>query len=252
MIKKPEDGPKGLSSVPAGPDSSEGLDAEERRRRLRLSLSSEQFKLAATGKIFSVLDLSLEGMALRIIDPEDFVLLTVGAHIEGSLNLAAQKVWVSAQVRHLASQVVGCQFDSLSAEARHDLEQFLAPAAMGLAMRLMPSMDGSSLWYHGASGTDLLLTGQTKMTLYARGAYVQWEAGQGLTTGLTESAELAPPGHGEGWGVVRFETTLMRPDPAPDTQKLLIAKALILGSKLPEELKNWCLGQLDHPLDKKS
>jgi hypothetical protein len=232
---------------------------QERRRRLRLSLSTEQFKLltvgAHSGKVFSVLDLSHEGMALRILDSQDFILFTVGAHVEGHINLAGRKLPVKAQVRHLAAQVVGCQFGDLDSQVKNELETFLAPASMGRAMRLMPTVSADSVWYHGASGTDLLLSGRSdsgadsqsfrKLTLYARGHYVQWEQGLGVSTGHSESADIHPPGHdGEGWGVVRFETTLMKPDSAPDVDKLSIAKALILGSKLAPELKNWCLSQL--------
>lgn len=265
MSKKPGESPKGgkggssqelhmLSSA-----ESNDVDTEqERRSRLRLSFCSEQFKLHSSGKVFSVLDLSHQGMALRVLDPKDFILLTVGAEIEGLLNLAAQKLTVRARVKHLTCQSAGCEFEKLDPSVRASLEAFLAPAAMGQAMRLMPSVDSSNVWYHGTSGTDLLLSGvpvqarsnqpaYRKMTLYARGAYVQWDHENGLSTGLAESDDHRATGHGESWGVIRSESTLMRPDPALDHDKLSIAKALILGSKLPPELKNWCLNQLTTP-----
>jgi hypothetical protein len=209
-------------------------------------------------------------MALRILDSQDFILFTVGARVTGHLNLGGTKVAVRAQVKHLGAQVVGCQFQlsEMDEKVLLALENFLSPAAMGQAMRLMPSVDDKSLWYHGASGTDLLLGGGNgsvgsdpahsastassphktplyqKLTLYARGSYVQWDHETGLTTGRTESADPHPPGQGEGWGVVRFETTLLKADPLIDAEKLSIAKALILGCKMAPELKNWCLTQL--------
>lgn len=223
---------------------------QERRRRLRLGLSSELFKISPQGKVFSLADLSSEGMALRILDADDFILLTLGAQIEGTLNLAGHKLAVAAQVMHLSPQVVGCRFGSLSSAVQRHLEAFLSPASQGSALRLIPAgSDPGTLWYHGQSGTDLLFSGLNvsetvdcdKVTLYTQGVFIQWQKQEGLSTGVSRLADASRPGRSEGWGIVQFETLLMDADAQPDTEKLSIAKAMILGSKLPEDLKKWCL-----------
>jgi hypothetical protein len=46
-------------------------------------------------------------------------------------------------------------------------------------------------------------------------------------------------------GVVRFETLLLKPDGRADRGKLNIAKSLVLSSNLPQDLKKWCVRQLE-------
>lgn len=216
----------------------------ERRRRPRLNLTSEQFRLGSNGKIFSVADLSAEGMAIRILDPEDLRVFPVAAEIEGLLNLRGQKQSVRARVKRITPELVGCEFENLGAEARAALERFLDPKVLGQEIRPIPASDTSTLWYHGPSGTDLLLwrgvDGQyRRLTLYVLGSYVQWEIERGLSTGQAQAA--AQPEHAEMWGVVRFDTMLMQDDAKPDPQKLKIAKELVLSSNLPQDLKKWCV-----------
>src|SRR5262249_2303318 len=76
-------------------------DGSERRRMPRLNLTGEQFRLGLNGKIFSVADLSTEGMALRVLEPNDLAVFPVATRIEGTLNLRGEKYAVHAQVRHV-------------------------------------------------------------------------------------------------------------------------------------------------------
>jgi hypothetical protein len=217
----------------------------ERRRLPRLNLSGEQFRLAQNGKVFSVTDLSTEGMALRILDREDLRLFPVAADIQGTLNLKGSKYPVKAVVRHLGSDLVGCEFAGLDSTVAAALTQFLDPAVLGHELKPIPASDGA-LWYHGPSGTDLLLwrgvDGQYKrLTLYVLGSFVQWENDAGLSTGR---AEVSEHDKSEIRGVVRFETMLLDRDSLPDSGKLSVAKTLILSSNLPQDLKKWCVRQL--------
>src|SRR3954469_9346698 len=105
MVKQPD-----LKVIPSPPEDNAPIPARpEKRRRPRISLSSEQFRLGATGKLFQVLDLSSEGMAFRVISREDFAVLPVQMQIDGILNLKGEKYYIKARVIHLAGNNVGCR-----------------------------------------------------------------------------------------------------------------------------------------------
>lgn len=217
----------------------------ERRTLPRLTLSHEQFRLDATGKLFSVADLSLAGMALRIVDQADLVHFTVGRELEGTLNLRRQKYPVKARVRHIGKDLVGCQFHDLNAEVTRALEKVLDPKTLGQEMKPVPSND-LGIWYHGTSGTEFMIWRdvdgrQTKLAILVLGNLVQWEENTGLSTGVVESSFE----ESHVLGVTRFETLLIRPDSRIDHQKLSIAKRLIVSCNLPEDLKRWCLRRLE-------
>jgi len=217
----------------------------ERRRLPRFSLTGEQFRLAANGKVFAVEDLSQDGMALRILDPNDNQLFPIGHVFEGMLKIKGGKYPLRAQVRNLGTERVGCQFQELSEDVQAALKRFLDPAALGAELRPMPAAEATHIWYRGPSGTDLILKrgmdGQYfHMILCVFGTYVQWDATVGLSTGRTlPSQEL-----GEEHGILRFETMLLKADHAADRGKLSVAKTLILSSNLSQDLKNWCVRHL--------
>jgi hypothetical protein len=218
---------------------------QERRRLPRLNFSGEQFRLNQNGKIFAVVDLSRQGMALRVIDPEDFRVFSVGAAVQGQLNIGREKFPVNARVRNLRPDSIGCEFEALSDVTEIALKKFLDPDSLGQELRPIPSAGQSTLWYHGPSGTDLLLWRGTdgqyrRLTLYVQGSYIQWEADVGVTTGESSSAKE----RSEIQGIMRFETMILRADSSADSAKLSIAKTLLLSSNLPQDLKKWCIRQL--------
>jgi hypothetical protein len=222
---------------------------QEKRKKPRIHLASEQFRIDLTGKVFSVVDLSTDGMAFRILDKEDFAMLPVAVRVTGVLNLRGEKYPVAIQVRHLGAQLVGCQFVDLSDEARTALEKFLDPSELGRELRPMPSADGRMIWYHGPGGTDLLLArsldgSYSRFTLFVLRSYIQWEEELGVTTGRASPSKDRRDQQTEEWGVVQFETMLLEPDAQAQHDKLSIAKELILSSNLPQDLKKWCVRQL--------
>lgn len=216
----------------------------------RLSLTTELFRLTKNGKVFSVVDLSEKGMAVRVVDRTDLILFTVGSEIDGTLNLNREKYPVKASVRHIGTDLVGCEFKALKPELKKVLTRTIDPKTLGKELRLIPASEGTALWYHAPSGTDLLFwrnanddrgdTGYRRFAIFVLGSFTQWEHGQGVTTGRTRPSFEAM----EVRGVVRFETMLLDPDGRPDTGKLNVAKTLILSSNLPQELRKWCLRQL--------
>lgn len=213
----------------------------ERRRVPRLSLTTEQFRLSQTGRIFPVADLSVNGMALRIIDRGELAIFPMGMRFEGVLNLRREKYSVKAQVRHLGTELVGCEFEGLDEKACQAIRAFLDPAILGKELKPIPAADGVALWYHGPSGTDLLFwrlaDGQySRIILFVLGSYIQWENGAGLSTGRM----MASFEQSEIRGVVRLETMLLEADPKPDKGKLRIGQTLVSNSNIPQDLKKWC------------
>jgi hypothetical protein len=210
----------------------------------RLSLSSEQFRHTVTGKIFSVSDLSKKGMGLWLFDRSDLNLFAVGGELEGTLNLKREKYLIQGRIRNLSSDRIGCEFEGLSQSCLAALARFLAPATLGAELKLLPSVELNTLWYHGPSGTDLLVRHGAdgrfqRMTLYALGNFVQWDESEGLTTGSTAPSS----NHSEVRGVHRLEAIYFYPDPTLDLEKLEIAKTIVLSSNLSLELKNKCVLQ---------
>lgn len=233
----------------------------ERRKIFRLNLSSEQFRLAANGKIFPVSDLSAGGLALRILDPADLLHFQVGADLDGLINLRRLKYVVHGKVRSIGRDRVGCEFLNLPEETQAALRAYLDPVHLGQELKLVPAESGQ-LCYYGPSGTHLFLwqdlpatadalaypgpagTPLSRWALFMLGSFVQWDAVTGLTTGKVNSSYEAS----ENRGVLRFETFLLSADAKPDPGLVAVAKTLILSSNLPKELGDQCGKQLlpDH------
>jgi hypothetical protein len=217
----------------------------ERRRFPRVSLSTEQFKLASTGKIFGVCDLSTTGLALRLLDLEDMMEFPVGRTLEGILNMKGTKVPVTLEVRNIRADTVGCAFLELTDGTVQSLERFLDPKRLGRELHPIPSPEGRALWYHGPSGTDLLLwrTGDgawKRFCLFVYQSYIQWDFETGITTGWLAMADQDSPVE----GVVRLETRLLEREGRVDHLKVDVARSLIAEAPLDEELKAFCIRQL--------
>lgn len=240
--------PLTLESSPDSSTESKSRDFE-RRRVPRLNLTTEQFRLTLddhNGKIFSVADISSNGMALRVLERADLHLFPVGRKISGILNLRREKYSIQANVRHLGGEIVGCSFEGLGAVASEALRQFLDPALLGRELKPIPSSEAGTLWYYGPSGTHLLFWRGTdgqyrRFAASVLGTYAQWEVSAGVSTGrMSFSSEPS-----EIRGVVRFETMLLDKDEKPDWNKISVAKTLILNSVLSQDLKNWCVRHLE-------
>ncbi len=218
----------------------------DRRRLMRFVLAKEQFRIKDTGKIFPIADLSHEGLALRLIDKEDGILFTVGRHIEGTLNLEGAKFSISAQVKNLRADVVGCEFKKdLPQASRAAIEDYILPAHIGSDLKPSPTSPAADmLWLHGRCGTELLiwleagdLKNVRKWILFVGGFFVEWIAESAsedrFTTGRTEHSSQTA----EVRGVLRYETTVLLRDSALDASRLGIAKQVILGCNSLGEYK---------------
>ena len=212
----------------------------ERRQVHRVSLTGEQFQLESTGKVFSVVDLSIRGMGIRVIDPVDLAAFEVGSVIRGRINLKRTKYVLSSTVRNIRSDIVGCEFAEVSPELIDALGQLSDPKILGKQMKPAPSSDPATIWYRGV-GTELMIQraadgSYRQLMLVFLGDFAHWDE-KSLSTGKycgVDSAEI------ESGPFVR-ETLSLETDPQPDSNKLKVAESLLSHTQLPEELKRWCL-----------
>src|SRR5579885_1866861 len=155
MSKPSQEGRKSPSLEVISKDPPEA--GSERRRLPRVNLCGEQFRLLQNGKVYAVTDLSLEGMAFRVIEPKDLSLFTVGAEVNGTLNLHGLKYPFLARVRHERSDLVGCQFEWYGPGLERALQRHLDPSELGKELQPAPSPDPGTIFYHGPSGTEFTL-----------------------------------------------------------------------------------------------
>jgi hypothetical protein len=217
----------------------------ERRRLPRINLCGEQFRLLQNNKVFAVTDLSVEGLAFRVLEAADLSLFTVGAEVNGVLNLRGTKYPFLARVRHGRADLVGCQFEWMGPGLERALARYLDPVELGKELQPAPPLEGGTIFYHGPSGTEFTLARSsdgtyTRMTIHVLGSIVQWDQTNGLTTGETTASREKS----ENRGSVRYETMLLQADEAPDPKKLEIAKQLLVSSNLPSDLVKWCTRQM--------
>jgi len=224
---------RALASGSEGPDT-------ERRLVPRLSLSTEQFRLGLNGKLFGVADLSRTGMALRLLNEEDRLLFPIGAQLEGTLNVNRTKFKLSAQVRNIRGDHVGCQFIQMAAELEQELRQWLDPQMLGSTLRPMPSgAVTDSVWYNGRSGTEVIAWpdengGLRKVLVILWGReFVEWTVSQGVRTGEVKFGRERDSVQ----GVLRWAPEWLITDASPESGKLNLAKTLLLSAKIPEEWK---------------
>ncbi len=238
-----------MKQVPAGEDQTSQL---ERRRRMRLSLTSELFRVQSNGKIFSVVDLSAKGMLIRVLDSNDLLLFPVGTILEGRLSLKRDRHALTVVVRNIrkagrkdgAEIEVGLEFVSLSEGVHAALHRFLSPEELAQDLQRLPWPGGDWAkvqWFHGASGTDLVFEsadegGINRVSIYIHAVAVQWSTAEGLNTG---KAELCEQGGSQEIGLVRLQNQWILKDAEVDFEKLGVAKTLVLSSNLSEDLKTW-------------
>lgn len=236
-----------------------GSQKWERRRIPRLHLHREQFKENSLQIVYPVENISETGMALRPLRQEDQQFFLVGKTISGVLNFAGEKIVLNAKVVHATKTWVGLQFEQLSSTASRTLQSLLDPRFLGAGLKPVPSFDSDISWYHGHSGTELVMAkignpasakskskkakGTEKLPptrhelegfLIIYGAYISWVTGpiKKVTTGLVHP--IRQPSE-EAFGLVGFETVALKPDPIPNFQILEVAKQVISSSNLPKE-----------------
>lgn len=225
------------------------------RRFPRLSLTSEQFRLAENGKVFGVADLSKSGMALRILDSADLAQFPVMHEFEGTLNLNQVKVPIKAVVRNVRKDLVGCELMEQETVSQGKIGAFLDPARLGAELKAVsvedPGHDSdkkeqTASWYHASSGTDVLIwkneSGEpVRFAIFILGSFIQLNPTEGLVTGRIAAAADV---ESVGTSLIRLETMILDPDLKPDPGKLEVAKTLVLSSNLAQEVQDWMIRKM--------
>ncbi len=216
----------------------------ERRQLPRISLGTEQFKLVETGRLFSVLDLSLSGLALWTVDSSDLTDFSVGMKLDGTLRVRDEKFLIQVCIRNLSRNRVGCELIDPPASWGQVLKSFFDPEVLGRSLKPLPALNRSLLWYFGLSGTHLsfkrMNDGQLdQLTLRFLDSLVQWDTEQGIRSGRLVNSEWPS----ESQGIFRLDTLFFEPDSSMDRERLEVAKKVILSSRLPEDVKSWAARQ---------
>lgn len=255
----------------------------EKRMVPRFAVSGVVFKIHSTGRLYDVLNVSTQGAGIRLGAgglatggdgsrvQDDLLLWTLGARLEGSLKLQDQVLPVQLKVVFRQGARVGCEWDQPSAEVSARLEALLSPEVLGRELKalpfhkpsfseLSPEDDRSQLggagqlsstlkverhWFHGASGTDILVEATAErpqqvieLAIYLLGFYVEIKRlskGElGIRTGVVQSVTQAAS-QGQLQELDAVDVTL---DPVPDQEKLSVAKRMVLSSNLPQWVKN--------------
>ena len=230
---------------------SETEEITERRRIERVVITGEQFKNEANDRVYSVVDVSFSGMALRLLDPSDLVDFTVGSHSSGMLKIKGKKVPVRFQVRHVRPDLVGVKFEEVSKELKETLAEALSPESLGSELKLFPADQRDLLWYHAPSGADLLIWLKSieakegpeirRFVLYTPMAYCEWSEELGVASGHWRDSQE----RSDVRGVLQWDTVVATPDRQADREKIAIAKKLLLSSKLPQTIQEFCVSCLD-------
>jgi hypothetical protein len=126
----------------------------EKRKHPRFLLSNELFKETKTGKVFSVYDLSREGLAINIEEP----LWKIGQHIQGTLNLHIESIEITAKLLSYYGDRAALKIEKLSTYAKSVLEKALSPKRLGSSLKLIKeALPEADYWFHGVCNTDLFL-----------------------------------------------------------------------------------------------
>jgi hypothetical protein len=255
----------------------------EKRMVPRFAVSGVVFKTQTTGKLYDVLNVSTQGAGIRLgagalaagadgsRAQDDLLVWTLGARIEGSLKLQDQVLPLQLKVVFRQGARVGCEWEQPSAEVSARLEALLSPEVLGRELKALPfhkpsfsentsedarsHMTGAGQasspfrierhWFHGASGTDVLVEATAErpqqvieLAIYLLGFYIEIKRlpkGElGIRTGVVQSVTQAAS-QGQLQELDAVDVTL---DSAPDQEKLSVAKRMVLSSNLPQWVKS--------------
>src|SRR5581483_5176684 len=100
----------------------------EKRRAPRRDMEDQSVEFVVQDGSFSVVDLSSNGIGIRLEDPSDLLSFAVGAKVSGSLRLSGKLIPFRAVVKHQRVGIVGCEFIDPSNELETEVGKLLDPA----------------------------------------------------------------------------------------------------------------------------
>lgn len=227
--------------------------SHEKRKLPRFHITPCQYHELENGKNFSVQDISLGGLSIRLVDREDLPLFAVGSEHVGIVKLEGRKLPARFKVKYLRGTLIGAEWFNPDASLVSHLTDISHPEKLGEHLRKYDLPEWiSSQWFHNPVGVDLLFYPPTaasassigigRWTLYIHHSFVQWEMDSGVKTGqaLSEDEE------GFSHGIVKLETRLIEYDEMPDLRLIETARALVAHAPLEDEpLKKLVLNHLN-------
>ena len=210
--------------------------ASEKRKLPRFHITPCQFHDVELNKNFSVQDVSLGGLSLRLVDRAGLPLFAVATEHRGILKLEGYKLPCHFQVRYIRGSLIGGEWVNLDEALKNHLVQISHPQHLGLNLKAYELPDSAgTIWYHNPIGVDLLLyltdSKISRWTLYIHHNFISWEQDTALRTGRA----LAEDEEGYAHGIVRVETRLIDYDPQVDHRLVETAVELIKNTPIKEE-----------------
>jgi hypothetical protein len=222
----------------------------EKRRLPRFHITPCQFQDAALGKAIAVQDLSLGGLALRLVDSEDLPRFAVSSIHRGRIKVDGRKFECQFQVRYIRGALIGAEWVEPGPEFKAHLHELSHPGRLGENLKKYEIEDlNATDWFHNPIGVDLLFyptleggSGPGRWMLYIHQNFVQWESESGVQTGQA----LSEADEGYSHGIMRIETRLIEFDSSVDRSLLKAARELLEHAPIESlELKNIVLSHLN-------
>jgi hypothetical protein len=213
----------------------------EKRKLPRFHITPCQFLDARLNKSFSIQDISMGGLSLRLVDRNDLPDFYVGTEHKGNVKVEGLKTECMFRVRSIRGTLIGAEWVNPSKLLTDHLNQISHPEILGEHLKLYDLPDiSNAFWYHNPVGVDLLFykasgegatsQGINRWTLYIHHTFVQWDIETGLTTGKS----VAEDEEGYAHGIVRLETRLIEYDPHPARKLVETAIAMIEHATLTQ------------------
>src|ERR1035437_9475399 len=154
-------------------------NASEKRKLPRFHITPCQFHDNELKKNFSVQDVSLGGLALRLVDRADLPLFAVATQHQGILKIEGLKLPANFQVKYIRGSLIGGEWVNLDDSLKNHLDQISHPKYLGLNLKAYDLPDiADTIWYHNPIGVDLLLylsdSKVSRWTLYIHHSFVSW------------------------------------------------------------------------------
>ena len=124
----------------------------EKRKLPRFHITPCQFHsassdLAIKDKNYSVQDISLGGLSLRLVDRADLPYFLVGTEHKGLIKVEGIKTECTFTVKYLRGVVIGAEWVNPSEVLSQHLTQILSPKRLGESLKTYSVPDFLQIWF---------------------------------------------------------------------------------------------------------
>ncbi|HUP58073.1 MAG TPA: PilZ domain-containing protein, partial [Bdellovibrionota bacterium] len=159
------------------------------RASLRRALDGDEYQLVKDGASFTISDISMNGLALRLSDAAELLAFPVGSEVSGVLNLGGKPLAFRARVKHQRVGLVGCQFEEASQPLLNEITRLLDPSGIAGKVRKTKPFQGATHAFTGPAKTAVLIWEEagevSQLAIYLMGIFVLWDSA-GLKTGIAQ------------------------------------------------------------------